>query len=65
MIELRPLAHNLADMMLTGFADGGLEDALAKLGDKAAAAEQYRESKVSRALMHSARLKPGYLPSRM
>ena len=29
------------------------------------AAEQYRESKVPRALMHSARLKPGYLPSRM
>lgn len=28
------------------------------------AAEPYRESKVPRALMHSARLKPGYLPSR-
>lgn len=31
MIELRPLAHNLADFMLTGFASGDLEGALASV----------------------------------
>ncbi|WP_067429883.1 FMN reductase [Nocardioides jensenii] len=31
VIELRPLAHNLADFMLTGFASGDLEGALASV----------------------------------
>lgn len=32
VVELRPLAHELADFMLTGFASGGLEPALASIG---------------------------------
>lgn len=31
VIELRPLAHNLADMMLTGFAAGDLAEALSSV----------------------------------
>src|SRR3546814_5700710 len=33
VIELRPLAHDLADKMLTGFAAGDLEKALATVAD--------------------------------
>src|SRR3546814_4126047 len=33
VIELRPLAHDLADKMLTGFAAGELEKALATVSD--------------------------------